>query len=144
VGDTPWRCCRSLWLGFLLLFADVIAVALFISEYRRKRRAKLIESRPSAPTAREVEHHEEQQAAKPPATPAAGSGRKRAAKPRSSQVRFEETSASWFVAAQRLTHAMQPSHVYKVRPRKDHRGVDLISDALPFGRLWCGQGSNEP
>jgi hypothetical protein len=22
------------------------------------------------------------------------------------------------------------------RPRKDHRGVDLISDALPFGRLW--------
>jgi hypothetical protein len=27
-------------------------------------------------------------------------------------------------------------HVYAVRPRKDHRGVDLISDALPFGRLW--------
>jgi len=25
-----------------------------------------------------------------------------------------------------------------VRPRKDHRGVDLISDALPFGRLWYG------
>jgi len=27
-------------------------------------------------------------------------------------------------------------HVNEVRPRKDHRGVDLISDALPFGRLW--------
>jgi hypothetical protein len=27
-------------------------------------------------------------------------------------------------------------HVYEVRPRKDHRGVDLISDALPFGWLW--------
>jgi hypothetical protein len=27
-------------------------------------------------------------------------------------------------------------HVYEVRPRKDHRGVDLVSDALPFGRLW--------
>ena len=27
-------------------------------------------------------------------------------------------------------------HFYEVRPRKDHRGVDLISDALPFGRLW--------
>jgi hypothetical protein len=27
-------------------------------------------------------------------------------------------------------------NVYEVRPRKDHRGVDLISDALPFGRLW--------
>ena len=26
--------------------------------------------------------------------------------------------------------------VYKVRRRKDKRGVDLISDALPFGRLW--------
>ena len=23
-------------------------------------------------------------------------------------------------------------HVYEVRPRKDKRGVDLISDALPF------------
>ena len=29
-----------------------------------------------------------------------------------------------------------PTHVYEVRPRKDHRCVDLISDALPFGRLW--------
>ena len=29
-------------------------------------------------------------------------------------------------------------HVYEVRPRKDHRGVDLICDALPFGRLWYG------
>src|SRR5215471_8850497 len=27
-------------------------------------------------------------------------------------------------------------HVYEVRPRRDHRGVDLISNALPFGRLW--------
>jgi hypothetical protein len=25
-------------------------------------------------------------------------------------------------------------HVYEVRPHK--RGVDLISDVLPFGRLW--------
>ena len=27
-------------------------------------------------------------------------------------------------------------HVYEIRPRKDKRGVDLISDLLPFGRLW--------
>jgi hypothetical protein len=27
-------------------------------------------------------------------------------------------------------------HLYEVRPRKDKRGVNLISDALPFGRLW--------
>ena len=26
-------------------------------------------------------------------------------------------------------------HVYEVRPRSDKRGFDLISDALPFGRL---------
>jgi hypothetical protein len=30
-------------------------------------------------------------------------------------------------------------HVYEVRPRKDHRGVNLISDALPFGALWYGE-----
>ncbi len=23
-------------------------------------------------------------------------------------------------------------HAYEIRPRKDHRGVDLISDALPY------------
>ena len=27
-------------------------------------------------------------------------------------------------------------HVYAVRPRRDKRGVDLISDALPLGGLW--------
>jgi len=27
-------------------------------------------------------------------------------------------------------------NTYEVRPRKDKRGVDLISDVLPFGRLW--------
>jgi hypothetical protein len=30
-------------------------------------------------------------------------------------------------------------HIYEVRPRKDHRGVNLVSDALPFGRLWYGE-----
>jgi len=28
---------------------------------------------------------------------------------------------------------------YEVRQRKDKRGVDLISDALPFGCLWYGE-----
>ena len=28
---------------------------------------------------------------------------------------------------------------YEVHPRKDQRAVDLISDALPFGRLWYGE-----
>ena len=33
---------------------------------------------------------------------------------------------------------MQPTHIYQGRPL-DNRGVDLISDALPFGRLWYGR-----
>jgi hypothetical protein len=36
-------------------------------------------------------------------------------------------------------NAQRSMHVYEVRPRKDHRGVDLISDALPFSRLWYGE-----
>jgi hypothetical protein len=27
----------------------------------------------------------------------------------------------------------------KVRPGKDHHSADLISDVLPFGRLWYGE-----
>ena len=34
---------------------------------------------------------------------------------------------------------MTNAHGYEVRPRNDHRGLDLISDALPFGRLWHGE-----
>ena len=33
-------------------------------------------------------------------------------------------------------------HAYEIRPRKDHRGVDLISDVLPFGRLWYDTPDN--
>jgi len=31
---------------------------------------------------------------------------------------------------------------YEVRSRKNKRGVDLISDALPFGRLWYDTPDN--
>jgi hypothetical protein len=41
--------------------------------------------------------------------------------------------------SKRRNEATVPMHVYEVRPRKDHRGVDLISDAMPFGRLWYGE-----
>jgi len=34
------------------------------------------------------------------------------------------------------------AHVYEVRPHKDRRGVDLISDVLPFGRLWYDTPDN--
>jgi hypothetical protein len=32
--------------------------------------------------------------------------------------------------------SMRTPHLYEVRLRKDHHGVDLISDALRFGSLW--------
>jgi len=32
--------------------------------------------------------------------------------------------------------AVHSVHVYEIRPRKDMRDVDLISDVLPFGRLF--------
>jgi hypothetical protein len=32
-----------------------------------------------------------------------------------------------------------PVHAYEVCPRRDHRGLNLISNALPFGRLWYGE-----
>ena len=30
----------------------------------------------------------------------------------------------------------QIARLYEVRPRRDRCGFDLISDQLPFGRLW--------
>jgi hypothetical protein len=33
-----------------------------------------------------------------------------------------------------LVEASNRMHAYEVPPHKDHRGVDLISEALPFGR----------
>jgi hypothetical protein len=30
-------------------------------------------------------------------------------------------------------------HAYELTTCKDHRGVDLIFDALPFGRLWYAE-----
>src|SRR6266850_7485412 len=41
---------------------------------------------------------------------------------------------SFTVCSQPLT-----AQVCSVRARKDHRGVDLVSDALSFGRLWYGE-----
>jgi hypothetical protein len=37
------------------------------------------------------------------------------------------------------SQTMQPTYVYEVRSRPDKRGFDLISDVLPFGRLWYGE-----
>ena len=42
----------------------------------------------------------------------------------------------------RLEDVGDSMHVYEIRPRKDHRGVDLISDVLPFGRLWYDTPDN--
>ena len=34
---------------------------------------------------------------------------------------------------------MPIKRAYDVRPRRDHRGFDLISDVLPFGKLWYAE-----
>ena len=30
-------------------------------------------------------------------------------------------------------------HAYEIRPRRDNRSLDLISDVLPFGKLWYAE-----
>ena len=39
----------------------------------------------------------------------------------------------------RFGYSERTTDVYEIRPRKNKRGVDLISDVLPFGRLWYGE-----
>jgi hypothetical protein len=34
---------------------------------------------------------------------------------------------------------LRSTQVYEIRPRKDRRGVDLISNVLPLGRLSYGE-----
>ena len=52
-----------------------------------------------------------------------------------------------FVGPQRVTHdsgwssnrsaaTTTSNHVYEIRPLKDRRGFELISDRLPLGLLW--------
>jgi hypothetical protein len=42
-------------------------------------------------------------------------------------------------------HALQPTapqtrvHTYEAHPRKDDSDVDLITETLPFGRVWYGE-----
>ena len=54
-----------------------------------------------------------------------------------------ETLTRWRASVLSLIGQMistRPTNVYEIRPRRDKQGVDLISDSLPFGRLWY----NEP
>jgi hypothetical protein len=34
---------------------------------------------------------------------------------------------------------VQVMHLYELRPRKDRRGFDLISERLPFGPVWYAE-----
>jgi hypothetical protein len=43
--------------------------------------------------------------------------------------------------SERLAPMQSMMHVYEVCPRKHRRGFDLISDALPFGRLWYSESN---
>jgi hypothetical protein len=44
--------------------------------------------------------------------------------------------ATRYLNSQAPGHAQCSTHFYEARPRKDKRGFRLLSDALPFGRLW--------
>jgi hypothetical protein len=55
------------------------------------------------------------------------------------EQRNPAASAGTFHTVGRDSSRRMSAHAYEVRPRKDHRGVRLISDALPFGALWYGE-----
>src|SRR4029450_4822593 len=46
-----------------------------------------------------------------------------------------------WAGSDRDKHSTTSPHVYEIRPRADKHGVDLISDALPYGPLWY-RGAN--
>jgi hypothetical protein len=47
--------------------------------------------------------------------------------------------SQYFIGTRDELFRVAAMRVYEVRPRKDHRGVDLISDVLPFAHLWYGE-----
>jgi hypothetical protein len=47
--------------------------------------------------------------------------------------------SQYFIGTRDELFRVAAMRVYEVRPRKDKCGLDLISDALPFGRLWYGE-----
>jgi hypothetical protein len=59
------------------------------------------------------------------------------------QTRCWSGGRSWRATGkQNVERLDRLKHVYEVQPRKDRRGVDLISDVLPFGRLWYDTPDN--
>ena len=50
--------------------------------------------------------------------------------------RFYRTPTNSRIPFQVSVHSTRE---YEIQPRKHHRGVDLFSDVLPFGRLWYGE-----
>lgn len=65
-------------------------------------------------------------------------GFKREPTPRPAQA-MAGHSIRRFAHSRRMNTQQRSMHVYEVRPRSDKRGFDLISDALPFVRLWYGE-----
>jgi hypothetical protein len=50
------------------------------------------------------------------------------------KLRILKNVVSWNLALD--FDVIQEKRSYDIRLRRDHRGVDLISEALPFGGLW--------
>ena len=62
---------------------------------------------------------------------------------RRSAVSHDELTLAHFVSRTDKRTDKENVHLYEVRPRKDKRGVDLISDALPFGLFRWRASDNE-
>src|SRR5262249_5236905 len=56
-------------------------------------------------------------------------------KPKSAQTAFRRCAIGRGRKCLAESKVSAIKHTYEVHPRSDKRGVDLISDALPFGRL---------
>ncbi len=56
------------------------------------------------------------------------------------ELKFEYPACGQHICATRAQIGVSnmPKHLYEVRPRKDHRDVNLVSDGLPLGALWYG------
>jgi hypothetical protein len=50
-----------------------------------------------------------------------------------------EAARTAFKISLKLEPTAVSTHFCEIPPRKDHRGFDLISDVLPYGRLWYGK-----
>src|SRR4029077_2817262 len=59
---------------------------------------------------------------------------------KTTQIWWQRSTPKAFANLGRVEKTVElTKHIYEIRQRRDRRGVDLLSDALPFGRLRYGE-----